>query len=53
MSARSSTRSLPSGLYQRASSFSSAREIIRRLSGTAFDPQVVSVFLNIRERVWT
>lgn len=38
--------------YQRASSFESAREIIRRLSGTAFDPQVVNVFLNIREDVW-
>ena len=38
--------------YQRAASFESAREIIRRLSGTAFDPQVVSVFLNIREDVW-
>ena len=38
--------------YQRASSFESAREIIRRLSGTAFDPQVVAVFLNIREDVW-
>ena len=38
--------------YQRAGSFESAREIIRRLSGTAFDPQVVNVFLNIREDVW-
>lgn len=38
--------------YQRAGSFESAREIIRRLSGTAFDPQVVDVFLNIREDVW-
>lgn len=38
--------------YQRASSFESAREIIRRLSGTAFDPQVVNVFLSIREDVW-
>ena len=38
--------------YQRASSFESAREIIRRLSGTAFDPQVVAVFLNIREDGW-
>jgi cyclic di-GMP phosphodiesterase len=38
--------------YQRASPFESAREIIRRLSGTAFDPQVVNVFLNIREDVW-
>lgn len=38
--------------YQRASSFESAREIIRRLSGTAFDPQVLRIFLNIREDVW-
>jgi putative nucleotidyltransferase with HDIG domain len=38
--------------YQRASSFESAREIIRRLSETAFDPQVVNVFLSIREGVW-
>ena len=38
--------------YQRASSFESAREVIRRLSGTAFDPQVVNVFLSIREDVW-
>jgi response regulator RpfG family c-di-GMP phosphodiesterase len=38
--------------YQRASSFESAREVIRRLSGTAFDPQVVDVFLSIREDVW-
>lgn len=37
--------------YQRASSFESAREIIRRLSGTAFDPQVVNVFLKIRDGV--
>lgn len=38
--------------YQRASSFESAREIIRRLSGTALDPQVVNVFLNISQDVW-
>ncbi len=38
--------------YQRASSFESAREVISRLSGTAFDPQVVNVFLSIREDVW-
>lgn len=38
--------------YQRASSFESAREIIRRLSGTGFDPQIVNVFLNIRGDVW-
>lgn len=38
--------------YQRASSFESARETIRRLSGTRFDPQVVSMFLNIPEETW-
>jgi len=38
--------------YQRASSFESAREVVRRLSGTAFDPQVVSVFLNLPEHIW-
>lgn len=38
--------------YQRASSFEFARERVRQLSGTAFDPQVVNVFLNIREDVW-
>jgi cyclic di-GMP phosphodiesterase len=38
--------------YQRATSFESARETIRRLSGTAFDPQVVNVFLNLPETIW-
>ncbi len=38
--------------YQRASSFESALETIRRLSGTAFDPQVVNVFLKIPESIW-
>ena len=38
--------------YQRASPFEFARERIRQLSVTAFDPQVVTVFLNIRENVW-
>jgi HD-GYP domain-containing protein (c-di-GMP phosphodiesterase class II) len=38
--------------YQRASSFEPAREVIRRLSGTGFDPQVVSVFLNLPEHIW-
>lgn len=38
--------------YQRASSFESARETIRRLSGTAFDPKVVTVFLNLPEHIW-
>jgi PAS domain S-box-containing protein len=35
--------------YQQASSFESSRETIWRLSGTHFDPQVVSVFLSIPE----
>jgi cyclic di-GMP phosphodiesterase len=38
--------------YRRASSFESARETIRRLSGSQFDPQLVSVFLNIPEETW-
>jgi cyclic di-GMP phosphodiesterase len=38
--------------YRRASSFESARETIRRLSGSQFDPQVVEVFLSIPEDVW-
>lgn len=38
--------------YQRASSFDFAKDRIRQLSGTAFDPQIVNVFLNIREDVW-
>ena len=38
--------------YRRASSFESARDTIRRLSGSQFDPQVVNVFLNIREDIW-
>lgn len=38
--------------YQRASSFDFARDRIRQLSGTAFDPQIVNVFLNIGEDVW-
>ena len=38
--------------YHRASSFESAREIIRRVSGSQFDPQVVSAFLNIPEETW-
>ena len=38
--------------YQRASSFESAQGTIRRLSGTAFDPQVVGIFLNIPENIW-
>jgi cyclic di-GMP phosphodiesterase len=38
--------------YQRATSFESARDTIRRLSGTAFDPRVASVFLNIPGHIW-
>jgi len=38
--------------YQRASTFESARETIRNLAGTQFDPHVVSVFLNIPEDTW-
>jgi putative nucleotidyltransferase with HDIG domain len=38
--------------YQRAASFESARDTIRRLSGSQFDPQVVRVFLNVREDIW-
>ena len=38
--------------YRRASSFEPARETIRRLSGSQFDPQVVEVFLSIPEDVW-
>jgi HD-GYP domain-containing protein (c-di-GMP phosphodiesterase class II) len=38
--------------YRRASSFESARETIRRLSGSQFDPRVVEVFLSIPEDVW-
>lgn len=38
--------------YQRASSFEFARERIRQLSGTAFDPKIVNIFLSIREDLW-
>jgi putative nucleotidyltransferase with HDIG domain len=38
--------------YRRASSFESARETIRRLSGSQFDPQVVDAFLRIPEETW-
>jgi len=38
--------------YRRAASFESALDTIRRLSGTQFDPHVVSVFLNIPEDIW-
>lgn len=38
--------------YRRASSFESAREIIRRQSGKQFDPQVVKAFLEIPEDTW-
>jgi len=38
--------------YQRAASFEFAKERIRQLSGNGFDPQVVSVFLNLPEHTW-
>jgi putative nucleotidyltransferase with HDIG domain len=38
--------------YRRASSFESAREAIRQLSGSQFDPQVVNTFLSIPENIW-
>jgi putative nucleotidyltransferase with HDIG domain len=38
--------------YHRASSFRSARETIRHLSATHFDPHVVQVFLSIPEEIW-
>jgi response regulator RpfG family c-di-GMP phosphodiesterase len=38
--------------YRRASSFESGIEIIRKCSGTEFDPQVVSAFLSIPEATW-
>jgi len=38
--------------YRRASSFESGRETIRHLSGSQFDPSVVSVFLCIPEATW-
>jgi len=38
--------------YRRAGSFDSARDTIRRLSGSQFDPQVASAFLNIPEDIW-
>jgi putative nucleotidyltransferase with HDIG domain len=38
--------------YRRASSFESARETIRSLSGSQFDPQVVAVFLSIPQETW-
>jgi putative nucleotidyltransferase with HDIG domain len=38
--------------YRRASSFEAAREIIHHLSGSQFDPMVVSVFLGIPEDTW-
>jgi putative nucleotidyltransferase with HDIG domain len=38
--------------YRRASSFESGRETIRHLSGSQFDPCVVSAFLSIPEETW-
>jgi response regulator RpfG family c-di-GMP phosphodiesterase len=38
--------------YRRASSFQSARETMRPLAGSQFDPQVLDVFLSIPEEIW-
>jgi len=38
--------------YQRAASFDFAKERIRQLSGTSFDPRVATVFLNLPEHIW-
>jgi putative nucleotidyltransferase with HDIG domain len=38
--------------YRRASSFESARKVILNCSGSQFDPQVVSVFLDIPGVAW-
>jgi response regulator RpfG family c-di-GMP phosphodiesterase len=38
--------------YRRASSFQSARETIRPLAGSQFDPKVLDVFLSIPEEIW-
>jgi len=38
--------------YRRASSFESARETIRRLAGSQFDPHVVIVFVSIPAETW-
>lgn len=38
--------------YRRASAFEPAREIIRKCSGSQFDPLVVDVFLNVPEETW-
>ena len=38
--------------YRRASSFEEAHDTIRELSGTQFDPQSVSVFLEIPREIW-
>ena len=38
--------------YHQASSFESARETIRHLSGSHFDPKVVETFLSIPEHIW-
>jgi putative nucleotidyltransferase with HDIG domain len=38
--------------YRRAASFEAATETIRHLSGSQFDPKVVSVFLDIPRETW-
>jgi response regulator RpfG family c-di-GMP phosphodiesterase len=39
--------------YRAASSFESARDTIRRLSGSQFDPHVAEVFLSIPAETWS
>ncbi|MGC1485610.1 MAG: HD domain-containing phosphohydrolase [Candidatus Acidiferrum sp.] len=38
--------------YRRASSFESGYEAIRKCSGSQFDPEVVSIFLNLPKEIW-
>jgi putative nucleotidyltransferase with HDIG domain len=38
--------------YRRASSYESGRDIIRKCSGTQFDPEVVTAFLEIPAETW-
>ncbi|HEX3438345.1 MAG TPA: HD domain-containing phosphohydrolase [Pseudacidobacterium sp.] len=38
--------------YRKANSFESARNEIRRCSGTQFDPKIVEVYLSMPDRLW-
>jgi putative nucleotidyltransferase with HDIG domain len=38
--------------YRKAQPISAAREEIQRCSGTQFDPQVVNIFLEMKENLW-